>query len=141
MLPQTLPTLHAQTLLVHPAPEAHVIPQPPQLDGSLVTFTQRLPQSTVLAGQLHVPAWQVLPPAQMIPHCPQLLESVFLSTHSLLQAVLILPVQTHELPVQVAVAAQACPQEPQFVLELGTQLPPQESWPFGQPASATPPSV
>jgi len=65
-------------------PELHTRPQPPQLVGSSLTSMQRVPQSSVPAGQVGVPPTQRLPmhawpsPQRRL-HMPQLNTSLVMS--------------------------------------------------------------
>lgn len=75
--------LHLPSLQVPRAPgKRHERPQPPQLDASEVTLTQR-PLHSVSEGsvhRLHSPAMQVVPFAHDCPQVPQLFWSVWVST-------------------------------------------------------------
>ena len=52
------PPVHPHTPPVHEVPPEQRRPQPPQLFGSLVMFTQLVPHATVPVGQdvVHIPA-------------------------------------------------------------------------------------
>jgi hypothetical protein len=85
-VPQTAAgrTAQAQLPELQVAPAGQAIPQSPQLAGSLATATQapgEVPQTLVLAGQLHVPDAQLAPVAQTWPQAPQLAVSVAAGTH------------------------------------------------------------
>jgi hypothetical protein len=57
----------------------HVLPQPPQLFESCVTSVQPALQNICELPHSHVPAMQVFPCVQALPHVPQLALSVWRS--------------------------------------------------------------
>ena len=82
----------AQAPLVHagvPLGTEQTVPQPPQLVGSVCSFTQVLLQSVEPAGHVaaHTPAVHVCPLGQAVPQPPQLVGSVCSFTQVLLQSV------------------------------------------------------
>jgi hypothetical protein len=72
----TCPLAQPHTLALHTRPLEHTVPQPPQLEGSVVVSTQAPLQYVLPGAQPHTPCWQLRPPAQMLPHWPQLALSV-----------------------------------------------------------------
>jgi hypothetical protein len=67
------------------SPEAHVLPQLPQLLGSVWVSTHWPLHSPCPVGHLQSPFWQMAPNAsvaQSWPHVPQWLASVCVSTHA-----------------------------------------------------------
>jgi len=149
---QVLPLQHAPSS--HTSPELHVSPQPPQFAGSSVVFTQLVPQQVrpapqpvvwqVSVGGTHTPALHVSPCAQALPHVPQLLGFVFVSTS---QPFCSMPSQSAKPGAQTAIlqdellqtlvpfgtSPQTMPQPPQFRLsELSTaHVAPQQDSPLG----------
>jgi len=80
LLQSVLPAGHWQVPL-QTLPPVHVVPQPPQLEESVVVSVQLPPQSVWPPGQVQVPV-QPLPPEHAIPHAPQLSGLVAVSTHT-----------------------------------------------------------
>jgi hypothetical protein len=72
------PGSHAHALPAQIIRGPHVVPQAPQLRGSLVVSVHVPPPPAVpphvfpLGGQVHVPETQRSPPVQSCPHAPQL---------------------------------------------------------------------
>jgi hypothetical protein len=66
------------------APATHLLPQPPQLLGSLRGSTQVSPHLICPTGHSssHVPFWQAFPAAHTWLQAPQLFGSVCVSTHT-----------------------------------------------------------
>jgi hypothetical protein len=66
---------------------------------------------------MHSPVWQGSPTPHFVPHAPQLLTSVFVSTHFPPQLIKV-PTQAHLPPKQARPLAvsQVMPQAPQFAL-------------------------
>jgi hypothetical protein len=62
-----------------------IVPQRPQLFGSLAVLTQVFPQRVWPAGHTQVPLAQIWPPVQVRWHFPQLLGSVWTLVQPLLQ--------------------------------------------------------
>jgi hypothetical protein len=153
--------------LVHVWPEAQVVKQAPQLLGSEVVSTQvplqpvspvgqesthvPPPQSQeqqvlpsvhapplAVHGVMHVALEHVWPEAQIVPHAPQLLESVCSSTHTPLQEVKPLA-QTQAEFTHVSLDPQTVPQAPQsLALEVvSTQVPEQQTPPLQGELSGT----
>jgi hypothetical protein len=66
-----------------------------------VLLEQVVPQRCVPAGHAHIDDWQIIPPLHWVPHEPQLVGSVFMSTHCALAPLpqSVCPVgQTHAPP-------------------------------------------
>jgi hypothetical protein len=126
--------------LVQKSPNAHALPQVPQLAGSIAVFTQAVnpPNGQAVKGARHVrpasngvpvqvPLVQNCPKAQVLPHAPQLVGSKSVSTQAVNppngQAVKggrhVMPA-SNGVPVQVPLEqncpnAHALPQAPQLV--------------------------
>jgi hypothetical protein len=93
----------------------HALPQAPQLLTSDVTSTHVPEQFFWRPGQTHTPPWHGSPAAQAWPQPPQLAESVWVSTHSLLHGVSLALAQAHWLALQVAPApGHTIPHAPQL---------------------------
>ncbi len=76
------PDGHAQDPVVHVAPLGQVQPHVPQLDSSVLVFTQAPLQGASPVGHWHAPEMQVAPVAQRVPQAPQLASSVWRLTHA-----------------------------------------------------------
>ena len=89
------PALHTETMGVPPSgtpPSGgggamHLMPQEPQLSGSLMVSTHTPEQFTVPGGHAHTPFEQSWPDEQTLPQAPQLLRSTFVSVQPPAQAV------------------------------------------------------
>ena len=96
------------------------------------------PQSIAPAGHRHAPAPHDLPPVQTLPHPPQLMGSVLVSTHAVPHRVSV--PQLHAPAVQLSPAGQTLPQLPQFFASVptSTQAPEQFVVPVGHVAAQAP---
>jgi hypothetical protein len=132
----------------HP-PEAQTFPQAPQLFGSEEVSVHWLLQTVTGTNgtpghSWHCPKLQMLVASQTLPHFPQLLRSVFVSTHFPWQISPIQPASMppwHRPPMQAWPLAQACPQRPQFCgsVSVSVQTPRQScSFPGQGPESGPP---
>ena len=105
-----------QTPLVQVAPTAHWMPQPPQLLGSLFSFTHVVPQATSGSGHdsTHFPTLQKKPSEQPKSQLPQLLRSVLrlVQAPSLGQNCSGKAPQVHAPALQNSPPLQALPHEP-----------------------------
>lgn len=79
------PVAHWQELVapleVHSWPLEHLVPQLPQLFGSIEAFTHCVPQLSAPAWHAQLPETQALPTAQETPHAPQLALLLLSVTH------------------------------------------------------------
>jgi hypothetical protein len=69
-----VPTGHSHAPLTHACPTAHTVPQPPQFETLVSTFTQSFSQAISLASAQvvpHTPPEQTWPRAHALPHVPQ----------------------------------------------------------------------
>ena len=108
-------------------PAPHCAQLAPQCNGSL-DASRHWPAQKVCPGvvQLHEPALQAWPPMQLVPHAPQLVRLVMVSTHSVPQSVW--PEGQPQLPfVHSRPAGQTVPQAPQLASSVAsvTQAAPQ----------------
>ena len=94
-------------------PLAQLVPQLPQLAGSVWVSTQALLQKDWPLGQAQLPFEQDWPLAQALPQLPQLALSVWVSMQVPLQSVCPLP-HWQEPPWQVCPVLQALAQVPQL---------------------------
>ncbi len=130
-------TVHAPPVHVaEPLPcgdgAGHFVPHPPQLFGSLAVATQ-VPDGHnfgVAAGHAgHIPPEQLVPGSQCWPHDPQLLLSVNVSVHPLLQ-----PENPGRHPPHMFCALQAVPRGhlfphvPQLLTSFSGTHPPVHAW-------------
>lgn len=95
----------------HPA--GHVIPQPPQLRGSVCSLTHELLHDVKPVEHVHVPAVQTEFAVHTLPHVPQLLLSLVFSTQMPGVGQYSPGEQTHVLPVHEEVAGQTVVHPPQ----------------------------
>lgn len=98
-------------------------------------FTHAPLQSDVPGSQVHWPARQVAPAAHAIPHAPQFLGSVWVSTHAEEQFFWFAPHAAVQTPLlQTWLAPHAVPHAPQFLgsFNVAEQVPPQFSSVKGQ---------
>jgi hypothetical protein len=96
----------------------HFVPQAPQLSlSATVLMHMPLQDTSPMLGHWHMPFMQFAPIGQAVPHVPQFISSVCVSTQLLPQT---LPpsAQLHLPALQVSGAAQAIPHMPQLLLSL-----------------------
>lgn len=119
---------------MHCSPAAQVLPQVPQLFGSVWRFTQAPEQALCPDGHWQLPPTQDAPVAHALPQAPQLFASVCRSTHAPLHTVWPAIGQAQVPEVHVRGAAQASPQRPQLaaLMRRSTQVPPHCTVPAGQ---------
>lgn len=110
--------------------------QVPQFRGSLATLVHPPAQSTWLPVHLlpamHSAPEHTDPTGHVSPHPPQLLGSVFRSTHFAPHWTS--PMAHRQIPaMHLVLPEQAVPQVPQLLSSVrgSTQMPPQSSWPDG----------
>ena len=111
----------------------HDVPQPPQLFGSVCSFTHTPLQTLSPVGHTHVPLRQVPPSGQAVPQAPQLLPSVSLLTQVLAHTVS--PAGQTQVPLwQLPPAGHVVPQAPQLLSSVSSfaQTFPHATSPLGQ---------
>jgi hypothetical protein len=99
-------------------PIAHLIPQPPQLLGSVPKIAQPPGQLTAPAEHTHAPLTHVPPVPQETPHMPQLFGSFAVSKQPLGHKTCVAFVQRHAPAVQVAPVPHRVPHIPQFAVSV-----------------------
>ena len=150
------PAGHRHLPALHALPPLHASPQPPQLSGSVPSFTQLWPHATSGALQLETQLWlwqNGVLPAQASPHFPQLSGSFWSDRHCPSQLE-VSGGQAHAPFAQAWPPAQASPHFPQLSGSLPTMaqacpqvvwpgpeqlhLPPWQTWPLPQLAPHAP---
>lgn len=121
---ESVPEARPPTLVAVNTTEALVVP--------LVTIPKsRVHGESVSAAAAHTPPTQVMPAAQALPHIPQLLESVCVSTQALLQTDVAVGGQAHVPALQLPPVGQAARQAPQLFRSVVMSISqPSAAWPL-----------
>jgi hypothetical protein len=118
---------------VHDVAPEHTFPQLPQL-RFVVTLVQTPLQSALPAGHLHAPPTQLAPDGQALPHAPQLVLLVIVSTHDVPHCVSDPHPDEHMPALHTCPVLHTCPHIPQLPAseDVGTHAPLQTVVPLGQ---------